>query len=144
MSSRRLFVSGIANNVGEEAIRAYFSQFGFMSEFTLPVERETGINRGYAYISFLDETSTAACLEVPTHKIRDREITVTRLTDEDSLTKMEVLRSRRLFVSFLGVESVTEGTIRQAFSAYGSISSVHFARISAVTDDHKAVFTLCE
>ncbi|KAK6029094.1 hypothetical protein OSTOST_04806, partial [Ostertagia ostertagi] len=128
MSGRRLFVTGIANNVGEEAIRTYFSQFGFMSEFTLPVERETGMNRGYAYITFLDEASTAECLEVSTHKIRNREVTVMRLSDEDSLTKMEALKSRRLFVSFLGVESVTEDSLRQAFSAYGSVSSVHFAR----------------
>ncbi|XGW16703.1 hypothetical protein V3C99_001851 [Haemonchus contortus] len=128
MPGRRLFVTGIANTVPEEAIRAYFSQFGPLSEFTLPVERETGLNRGYAYIAFSNETSTAECLEVPTHKIRNREIKVTRLSDEDSLTKMEALRSRRLFVSFLGVENVTEDSLRQTFSSYGPVSSVHFAR----------------
>ncbi|KAK5974352.1 hypothetical protein GCK32_002259 [Trichostrongylus colubriformis] len=128
MFSRRLFVTGIANNVGEEAIRAYFSQFGPLSEFTLPVERETGMNRGYAYITFSNDSSTTDCLEVSTHKIGDREVTVTKLPEEDNLSKMEALKSRRLFVSFLGVESVTEDSLRQAFSAYGSVSSVHFAR----------------
>ncbi|XGW16704.1 hypothetical protein V3C99_001839 [Haemonchus contortus] len=88
MPGRRLFVTGIANTVPEEAIRAYFSQFGPLSEFTLPVERETGLNRGYAYIAFSNETSTAECLEVPTHKIRNREIKVTRLSDEDEEGKL--------------------------------------------------------
>ncbi|VDL64477.1 unnamed protein product [Nippostrongylus brasiliensis] len=128
MTDRRLFVSGIANNVPEETVRGYFSQFGAISEFTLPVERETGMNRGYAYITFLDDTSNTRCMEESIHKINGRDVTITRLSDEDAITSMESLKSHKLFVSFLGVESVTEDSLRQAFSMYGSISSVNFAR----------------
>lgn len=105
-----------------------FSQFGNVSEFTLPVERSTGMNRGYAYITFSDDTATSRCVEESSHKIKGRDITVTKLTDEDKLTRMEALKSRKLFVSFLGIEGVTEDCLRQTFSMYGSISSVYFAR----------------
>ncbi|KHJ82448.1 hypothetical protein OESDEN_17858, partial [Oesophagostomum dentatum] len=75
MTSRRLFVSGIANNVSEDVIRMYFSRFGFISELLLPLERETGMNRGFAYITYSDQTSTSKCLEENTHKIKGRDVT---------------------------------------------------------------------
>ncbi|KJH52487.1 hypothetical protein DICVIV_01333 [Dictyocaulus viviparus] len=111
MSGRRLFVSGIANNASHDLIRMYFSRFGYMSEFTLPIERDTGMNRGFAYITFSDDMSTQKCLEEPSHKIQNKDVSIIR----------------KLFVSFLGVENVTEDSLRQAFSGFGSILSIHFA-----------------
>ncbi|KAJ1357194.1 hypothetical protein KIN20_015275 [Parelaphostrongylus tenuis] len=128
MTTKRLFVSGIANNVAEDVIRSYFSRFGYMSEFTLPTERETGMNRGYAYITFSDDLSTSKCLEESSHKIRNRDITVTKLSDENNLATIGTLKSQRLFVSFLGVEGVTEDSLRQVFSCFGNISSIQFAK----------------
>lgn len=121
-------MNGLANNVAEDALRAHFARFGTIAEFVLPVERHTGMNRGYAYISFVDIDSTTKCLEESTHQIGGRSVTVTNLFDEECLTKLEALRSKKLFVSFLGVENVTEHSFRQAFSTYGCVSSVHFAR----------------
>ncbi|KAE9417097.1 hypothetical protein Angca_006463 [Angiostrongylus cantonensis] len=128
MSSRRLFVSGLANNVSGDVIRSYFSRFGYLSEFTLPIERDTGMNRGYAYITFSDDVSTSKCLEESSHKIQNRDITVTKLSDENNLATISTLKSRSLFVSFLGVENVTEESLRQAFSGFGNISSIHTAK----------------
>ncbi|EYB91234.1 hypothetical protein Y032_0208g2066 [Ancylostoma ceylanicum] len=136
MTSRRLFVSGIANNVGEDVIRMYFSRFGFMSEFVLPLESETGMNRGFAYITYSDQTSTSKCLEESCHKIKGRDVTVTSLEEEGNLMRMPALKSKKLFVSFLGIEGITENALRQAFSSFGAISSVHFAR----DDDEKLLF----
>ncbi|VDM60594.1 unnamed protein product [Angiostrongylus costaricensis] len=128
MSSRRLFVSGLANNVPEDVIRSYFSRFGYLSEFTLPIEHDTGMNRGYAYITFSDDVSTSKCLEESSHKFQNRDITVTKLSDENNLATISTLKSRSLFVSFLGVENVTEESLRQAFSGFGNISSIHIAK----------------
>ncbi|KAK6741082.1 hypothetical protein RB195_009126 [Necator americanus] len=128
MTSRRLFVSGIANNIGADVVRMYFSRFGFMSEFVMPIERGTGMNRGFAYITYSDEMSTSKCLEECVHKIKDRDITVTSMAEEGNLTKMPALKSRKLFVSFLGVEGMNEDALRKAFTPFGAISSVYFAR----------------
>lgn len=121
-------MSGLANNIPADLIRGYFSRFGCVSEFTLPIERDTGMNRGFAYITFFDDISTSKCLEEPSHKIQNRDITVTKLSDENSLATIDSLKSRRLFVSFLGVEGITEDSLRQAFSGFGSISSLHFPK----------------
>ncbi|CAJ0599931.1 unnamed protein product [Cylicocyclus nassatus] len=128
MTSRRLFVSGIANNVKEDAIRMYFSRFGYISELVVPKEKETGMNRGFAYITYSDQHSTSKCLDESTHKLKGREITVTSLEDEGTITRMPALKSKKLFVSFLGIDGMTEDALRKAFCSFGAISSVTFAR----------------
>lgn len=50
----RLFVGNMPYGATEADLRAHFSQVGPPSQVVLPVDRETGRPRGFAFVEFLD------------------------------------------------------------------------------------------
>ena len=50
----RLFVGNMPYGATEADLRAHFAQVGPPSQVVLPVDRETGRPRGFAFVEFLD------------------------------------------------------------------------------------------
>ena len=56
MSKQELFVRGINPTLSNDQIKGYFNKFGLLDSFKRPVDRRTGRNRDFAFISFADPT----------------------------------------------------------------------------------------
>jgi RNA recognition motif-containing protein len=54
--SVRLFVGNLPYDATEDEIRAHFAAVGNLSYVFVPVDRETGKKRGFAFVEFADET----------------------------------------------------------------------------------------
>jgi len=54
--SVRLFVGNLPYDASEDEIRAHFSSVGNLSYVFVPVDRETGKKRGFAFVEFADAT----------------------------------------------------------------------------------------
>src|SRR5262245_62053448 len=52
--SVRLFVGNLPYDATEEEIRQHFSQVGTLSYVSIPLDRETGKKRGFAFVEFAD------------------------------------------------------------------------------------------
>ena len=52
----RLFVGNLDYNVSEAELRAHFAPVGEPSQVALPVDRETGRPRGFAFVEFADRS----------------------------------------------------------------------------------------
>ncbi|MGE5835134.1 MAG: RNA recognition motif domain-containing protein [Acidobacteriota bacterium] len=52
----RLFVGNMPYGATEADLRAHFSQVGEPSQIVIPVDRETGRPRGFAFVEFLDRS----------------------------------------------------------------------------------------
>jgi cold-inducible RNA-binding protein len=50
----RLYVGNLPFNVSEEELRAHFSVVGPLSYLSIPTDRETGKQRGFAFVEFKD------------------------------------------------------------------------------------------
>jgi cold-inducible RNA-binding protein len=50
----RLYVGNLPFNVTEEALREHFSTVGPLSYLSIPTDRETGKQRGFAFVEFKD------------------------------------------------------------------------------------------
>jgi len=50
----RLFVGNLPYNVTEAELREYFSTVGLISYISIPTERETGKQRGFAFLEYKD------------------------------------------------------------------------------------------
>ena len=55
-SKRELFVGGINSAVSNDQLSSYFNSFGLLDSFKRPIDRRTGRNREFAFISFSDPT----------------------------------------------------------------------------------------
>lgn len=60
--SARLFVGNLPFDVTEAELRDLFSPVGPLSYVFLPVDRESGKKRGFAFVEFGDETQAAEAL----------------------------------------------------------------------------------
>ena len=60
--SVRLFVGNLPYDATEDEIRSHFSSVGNLSYVFVPVDRETGKKRGFAFVEFADETQAQAAI----------------------------------------------------------------------------------
>jgi cold-inducible RNA-binding protein len=54
----RLYVGNLPFNVTEEELRAHFSTIGPLSYLSIPTDRGTGKQRGFAFVEFKDRAQT--------------------------------------------------------------------------------------
>jgi RNA recognition motif-containing protein len=58
----RLFVGNLPYDATEEEIRQHFSTVGNLSYVSIPLDRETGKKRGFAFVEFADEQQAQAAI----------------------------------------------------------------------------------
>ena len=59
----RLFVGNLSYNTTEADLRTYFGAVAPPSQVVLPVDRETGRPRGFAFVEFIDRTHAETAIE---------------------------------------------------------------------------------
>ena len=59
----RLFVGNLSYNTSEADLRTYFGSVAPPSQIVLPVDRETGRPRGFAFVEFLDRTHAEQAIQ---------------------------------------------------------------------------------
>jgi RNA recognition motif-containing protein len=59
----RLFVGNLSYSTTETELRAYFGAVAPPSQVVLPVDRETGRPRGFAFVEFLDRTHAESAIQ---------------------------------------------------------------------------------
>jgi cold-inducible RNA-binding protein len=59
----RLFVGNLAYSTTEADLRTYFSAVAPPSQVVLPVDRETGRPRGFAFVEFIDRTHAEQAIQ---------------------------------------------------------------------------------
>ncbi|KAK0420334.1 hypothetical protein QR680_014621 [Steinernema hermaphroditum] len=131
-SSRNLFVSNLAYNVTTRSLERYFSTFGKIQSIRLPRQDASEKNRGFAFITFVNNASAEAVLKHEgdgRHDIDGRWAKVTRSTHRSSEAPekskerlMPEKVSRDLFVGNLAY-AVTGDTLIKYFSAFGEVES---------------------
>ncbi|KAL7064907.1 hypothetical protein AAHC03_05784 [Spirometra sp. Aus1] len=69
INSRKIFVGGLNRQITSDALRAQFSRFGGVVDAIVVTDRQTGVSKGYGYVTF-DLASTAeAVLATPNHQV---------------------------------------------------------------------------
>src|SRR6266566_10079752 len=58
----RLFVGNLPYDTTEDEIRNHFSPVGQLSYVSIPLDRETGKKRGFAFVEFAEASQAAAAI----------------------------------------------------------------------------------
>jgi RNA recognition motif-containing protein len=75
--SVRLFVGNLPYDATEEEIRQHFSTVGNLSYVSIPLDRETGKKRGFAFVEFSDpQQAQAAILQFNNQPFKGRPLAV--------------------------------------------------------------------
>ncbi|KAI6198382.1 RRM domain-containing protein [Aphelenchoides fujianensis] len=60
---RKIFVGGIAAEVGNDDLISYFSQYGEVSQAQVKIDRSTGRSRGFAFVEFATPEACKSALQ---------------------------------------------------------------------------------
>jgi RNA recognition motif-containing protein len=83
--SNRLFVGNLPYDATEEDLRVHFAQAGSVSSVFIPLDRETGRPRGFAFVEFDDpEHASAAISTLHQKPFRDRPLVINEARPNES------------------------------------------------------------
>ena len=57
------------SNLTREDVTSYFEKFGTVTSLTMPCERETGQNKGFAFVAFSSEEEMRAAAAKKKHTV---------------------------------------------------------------------------
>jgi RNA recognition motif-containing protein len=72
----RLYVGNLGFDVDENSIRSHFEQYGTITDMYMPLDRETGRGRGFAFVTMPDAEAYRAVSEASFAVIDGREVRI--------------------------------------------------------------------
>ena len=110
---RKLFVGGLAQEVGEEDLKTYFANYGEVSSVNVKMDQMTGRSRGFAFVVFADESSLGPILSAEEHTIKNKKIAV----------KKAASKQGKIYVGKF-TQSIEEEAIKAHFEQYGNVVEI--------------------
>lgn len=118
-----------------EDLRPAFETYGHIEDIHMPRDRTTGESKGIAYIKYSKTSSAAAAIKemhLKTIQNSNKPIRVMVATHKNDNHSTNEDKYKRLFIKVH--KEATEREIREHFSAFGRVDSVHLQRDKA-TDE---------
>ncbi|EPR57388.1 RNA recognition motif-containing protein [Toxoplasma gondii TgCatPRC2] len=120
----KFFVGGIIPQATELQIRSYFERFGKVKAVELKMDKMTGRNRGFCFVTMGSEEAKEAIFNAQ-HAIGGKKVEVRPLHDDGNVSL-----KRKIFVG--GVNpSLSESDVEKCFSKFGTVDKVSIIRDAA-------------
>ncbi|KAF6206794.1 hypothetical protein GE061_018030 [Apolygus lucorum] len=83
---KKIFVGGLKDDLGEEELKSYFSEFGGVASVAIIMDRDTGKKRGFGFVEFDDyDTVDKVCLQGGSHTINGKRIDVKKAIGKNEM-----------------------------------------------------------
>ncbi|KAK7137914.1 hypothetical protein R3I94_013532 [Phoxinus phoxinus] len=82
---KKIFVGGLKENIEENDLTDYFSQFGMIEKAEVITDKDTGKKRGFGFVHFEDNDSADKAVVLKFHMINGNKVEVKK-----ALTKQEI------------------------------------------------------
>ena len=89
----KIFVGGLTNEISDDEIKTYFSQFGHIVDVEMPFDKQKSQRKGFCFITFDSEQVVNELLKTPKQKISGKEVDVKRATPKEN--QMMAMRGGR-------------------------------------------------
>jgi RNA recognition motif-containing protein len=120
-NARKIWIGGLGKETSEHQLRHWLTSFGAIEEMSL-VRDETGISKGFAYVTFVDADSASSMIRSEPVQFGNRVLSV-----KPAIPK-EIMNMNKIYVSSLP-EAVTTGMILSFFSLYSHSLKTKFVCI---------------
>merc|ERR1712110_51755 len=85
---KKVFVGGLKEDMEDEDLRSYFTQFGNVVEVTRLTEKDTGKKRGFGFVEFDDYDPVDKCIQKGNHSISGRRVDVKKAISKQEINSM--------------------------------------------------------
>lgn len=118
-AKRKLFVRGLAWDTKLETLKSVFSAYGEIEKADIIMDKSSGKNRGFGFVTYKSFAGVMAALKEPSKKIDDR-ITVCHLASGTPPPDPQQVTARKIYVGGLP-KDVDSDKLVKLFSQYGEI-----------------------
>ncbi|KAL4194592.1 hypothetical protein AMTRI_Chr05g69390 [Amborella trichopoda] len=116
-SPGKIFVGGVSWSTSEDTFTKHFKKYGAITDSVIMKDKQTGIPRGFGFVTFADPSTLDKVLE-DEHVIDGREVEVKRTVPREMSTKGP--RTKKIFVGGIPT-SLTDDELKEYFSSYGEV-----------------------
>lgn len=88
-SVKKLFVAGLKDEVTEDEMREYFSQFGTVVNVVLVTEKETGKKRGFGFVEYDDYDPVDKACIINSHMLSGKKVDVKKAIGKTEMARMK-------------------------------------------------------
>ncbi|XP_004073087.1 heterogeneous nuclear ribonucleoprotein A0-like [Oryzias latipes] len=88
---KKIFVGGLKNDIQEDDLTDYFSQYGEVENSEIMSEKDTGKKRGFGFVHFTDHYAADMAVAVPFHTVNGHRVEVKK-----SVPKQEMQAPSRI------------------------------------------------
>ncbi len=74
--TKKVYVSNLNYSITQDELRDFFSPCGAITDISIPVDRESGRARGFAFIEFENPEHIRAALEMTGQSLKGRNVNV--------------------------------------------------------------------
>jgi len=85
---KKLFLGGLKEDVEDDEIRSYFSQFGTVAEVTRLTDKDTGKKKGFGFVEFDDYDPVDKVLLQGNHQLGGRKVDVKKAVSKQEMNVM--------------------------------------------------------
>lgn len=118
-AKRKLFVRGLAWDTKSETLRSVFSAYGEIERADIVMDKSSGKNKGFGFVTYKSFAGVLAALKEPNKKIDER-VTVCHLSTGMPAPDPQQVTARKIYVGGLP-KDVDSGKLAKLFSQYGEI-----------------------
>lgn len=119
----KVFVGGISQQTTENELRAYFSEYGLVNDVAIPLDRNTGNIRGFAFVGFDNPETVQRLLRIHFHQINGRTVEV-KSCDEQGSRNRGPMDMNGQFMGGQGAYGQDRGQGAYGQGAYGAYGSM--------------------
>uniref|UniRef100_H2Y9C3 RRM domain-containing protein n=1 Tax=Ciona savignyi TaxID=51511 RepID=H2Y9C3_CIOSA len=126
----KIFVGGLSRQTTDQGFKSYFERFGTVTDCVLMKDRETGVSRGFGFITFANIASVGEVIKAKPHTLDNKMIDPKLCTSKSSLqqkkpTNSNFTKSHKIFIGGVSMET-TEADVQSYFERYGKVTEVVF------------------
>ncbi|KTW31161.1 uncharacterized protein T551_01234 [Pneumocystis jirovecii RU7] len=111
---RKMFIGGLNWETTDESLRAYFEQFGEVTECNVMRDSSTGRSRGFGFLTFKDPKC------VNTVMVKEHYLDGKIIDPKRAIPREEQEKTAKMFVGGVS-QDCTEDEFREFFSAFGRV-----------------------
>lgn len=83
MNQNKIYVGNLSYDTTTEDLESYFSQYGEFEDVKLITDRETGRSKGFAFITFANQSDAQSSLAADGTEFKGRKIRVNMAREDD-------------------------------------------------------------
>jgi RNA recognition motif-containing protein len=82
-ASKKAYISGLTEDMDEGDLQAYFAPYGTVEKVDIVLDRDTGMKRGFGFITFDTATAVERIVMIQNHTIKGNQCTVKVATNRE-------------------------------------------------------------